>query len=105
MPRASESWVGSGRCWDPVQADLVSLNVSCYPDGNGTFIDVNGPTQIVFAVTDCITGCDVILPATICDELRTTKPCLVLPIPNANCVGVNKSPDVCDSDEPQTDEQ
>ena len=24
---------------------------------------------------------------------------------NANCVGVNKSPDVCDSDEPQTDEQ
>ena len=28
-----------------------------------------------------------------------------MPIPNANCVSVNKSPDVCDSDEPQTDEQ
>ena len=45
------------------------------------------------------------MPSTICDELETAKPCLLVPIPNANCDGVNKSPDVCDSDEPQTDEQ
>ena len=100
-----------------MQAKLVSLNVSCCPDGDGIFIDVNGgPTQIVFAVTDCITGCEIILPSTIYDELRTAKPCLVMPIPNANCVGVNigrfvncvgvnKSPNVCDSDKQQTNEQ
>ena len=63
---------------DPVQAELVSLTVSCCPDADGKFIDVNGPTQIVFAVTDCMTGCDVILPSTICDELRTVKPYLVM---------------------------
>ena len=90
---------------DPVQAELVSLNVSCCPDGNGKFIDVNELTQIVFAATDCMTGCDVILPSTICDELRTAKPCLIMPIPNANRVVVNKSPDVCDSEKPQIDEQ
>ena len=90
---------------EPVEAELVSLNVSCCPGGNGKFIDVNGPKQIVFAVTDCMTGCDVILPSTICDELCTAKPCLVMPIHNANRVVVNKSPDVCDSEKPQTDEQ
>ena len=78
---------------DPVQAELVSLNVSCCPDGDGKCIDVNGPTEIVFAVTDCMTGCDVILQPTICDELRTAKPFFFMPIPNANCVGVNKLPD------------
>ena len=81
-----------------MQAELVSLNVTCCPDVDRKFIDVNGPTQIVFAMTDC-------MPSTICDQLRTAKPCLVMPIPNANCVDVNESPDVCDSDEPQTDEQ
>ena len=45
---------------DPVQAELVSLNVSYCSDGDGKIIDVNEPTQIVFAVTDCMTGCDVI---------------------------------------------
>ena len=75
---------------DPVQAELVSFNVSCCPDSDDKFIDVNGPTQIVFAVTDCMTGCDVTLPSTICDELRTAKPCLIMPVPNANCVGVKK---------------
>ena len=88
---------------DPVQAELVSLDVSCCTDGDDKLTDVNGPTQIVFAVTDYMTRCDVILPSTICDELRTAKPFSV--IPNANCVGVNKLPDVYDSDEPQTDEQ
>ena len=73
---------------DPVQAELVSLNVSCCPNGDGKCIGVNGPTQIVFAVTDCMIGCDVILPSTICDELRTAKLCLVMPIPNANRVVV-----------------
>ena len=57
----------------------------------------------MFAVTDCMTGCDAILPSTICDELRTAKPSLVMPTPNANRVVVNKSPDVCDSNKPQTD--
>ena len=52
-----------------------------------------------------MTGCDAILPLTICDDLRTAKPCLVVLIPNANCVDVNKLPDAYDSDEPQTDEQ
>ena len=88
-----------------MQAEFVSLNVSCCPDDDGKFIDVNGPTQIVFAMTDCMTGCDIILPSTICDELRTVKPCLVMPIPNANHVVANKSPDFCDYNEPQTDEQ
>ena len=82
----------------------MSLNVSCCPDGDGKFIDVNEPTQIVFSVTDCMTGCDVILLSIMCEQLRTAKPCLVMPIPNANCVRVNKLPDVCDSDELQTDE-
>ena len=90
---------------DPMQDALVSLNVSCCRDGDGKFIEVNEPTEIVFAATDCTTGCGVILPSTICDELRIAKPCLVTPIPNANCIGVNKSPEVCDSDEPSTDEQ
>ena len=83
----------------------MSLIVSCCPDGDGKFIDVNSPTQIVSAVTDCMTGCDVILPSTICDELGTAKPCLVMPIPNATRLVMIKSPDVCDSDKPQTDEQ
>ena len=68
----------------------MTLNISCCPDGDDKFIDVNGPTQIVFTVTDYMTGCDVILPSTICDKLQTAKPCLVMPVPNANCVGVNK---------------
>ena len=63
-----------------MKAELVSLNVSCCPDDDDKFIDVNGTTQIEFAVTDCMTGCDVILQSTICDELRTAKPCLVMPI-------------------------
>ena len=88
-----------------MQTELVLLNVSYCPDGDGKFIYVNGTIQIVFAVIDCMTGCDVILPSTICDELQTAKPCLIMPIPNANCVGVNKSPDACDFVEPQTDEQ
>ena len=75
---------------DPVQAELVSLNVSRCPDGDGNLIDVIEPTQIVFAVIDCMTGCDVILPSTISDELRTAKPCLVMPIPNVNRAVVNK---------------
>ena len=54
---------------DPMQDELASLNVSCYPDGDGKFIDVNGPTQFVFAVTDCMTRCDIILPSTICNVL------------------------------------
>ena len=87
-----------------MQAELVSLNVSCCPDGDRKFIDVNGPTQIVFSVTDCMTGCEVILPSTIRDELRRAKPCLVTLIPNDSRVGANKSPGVCDSDEAQTDE-
>ena len=73
-------------------------------DDDGKFIDANGPTQILFAVTDYMTGCDVILPSTICDELRTAKPCLVMQIPHANRVGVNKSPDVCYFDEPQAEQ-
>ena len=56
---------GSGRCWRSRVAEPVSLDVSCCPDGDSKFIDVNGLTQIVFAVTDCMTGCDVILPSTI----------------------------------------
>ena len=75
---------------DTVQAELVSLNVSCCPKGDDKFIDVNRPTQIVFAVTDCMSGYDVILPSTICDELRTAKLGFVMSIPNVNCVGVNK---------------
>ena len=50
---------------DPVQAELVSLNVNCCPDGDDKFIDVNGSTQIVFSVTDCMIGCDSILPSII----------------------------------------
>ena len=45
----------------PVQAELASLNASCYPAGDGNFIDVSGPTQIIFSVTDGVTGYDVIL--------------------------------------------
>ena len=63
---------------DLVQAVRVLLNVSCCPDGDGKFTDVNGPTQIILTVTDCMTRCDAILPSTICDELRTAKPCLVM---------------------------
>ena len=83
----------------------MSSNDSCCPDGDGKFIDVNGLTRIVFAVTDCMTGCDVTLPSTICDELLIAKPCLVMAIPDTNCAVVNKLPEICDSNEPQTDEQ
>ena len=71
-----------------MQAELVSLNVSCCPDGDGKSIDVYGPTQIVFAVIDSMTEYDVILPSAICDELRTANPCLVMTIPSASYVGV-----------------
>ena len=91
---------GSGHFLDIVQAELVLLLKRRWQ-----IIDENRPTQIIFAVTDCMTWCDIILPSTISDELRTAKSCSVMLIPNANCIGVNKSPDVCDSDEPQTDEQ
>ena len=86
-----------------MQAELVSLNVSCCPDGDNKFIDVNGPTQIVFAVTNSMTGCDIILISIICNELRTAKPCLVMQYLMLTVLVLTNR--LSESDEPQTDEQ
>jgi hypothetical protein len=57
----------------PVPAKLAAFDVTKFVDGNGERCDNGRPLHLVFAVVDNLVYHDVILPASVVDELKNTS--------------------------------